>query len=255
MLRHLRQPENIALIIACIALITGICYAAVIIGTRRTFSFYPALYPSQQTILYWLYLNLSSSTPWLILVTFIGCLFLGLALGVVKSKNLRPFPLAWFWIALGLGCGLCGISQPFGYLLALVAFGAVLVMLITAAIARAPKLGSALTLMGVALVCSMIALVGQIWFDYQHLESTITHDKGYVLGMTRHVPDDWCDSNTYHIFECDSLYMICHLKWSSDPIWCSGEPTTWSLQANEDTSELIVQADDQTFEIPLEPPA
>ncbi len=248
MLRRLRQPENIALIIALAALVHALV-AATAIGAVDSSSFTGM----RQTLLYGPYVTLTMTSQMMLVIGALASVILSMLLFEAKPVNRRTFPFRWFWAAILLGWGLLNTGQSAGLLLGLVTVPVGMILFATAAITRHPKFGSALVLMLTATVTLAITLVLNAFDQYDHIDSISVGNQAYALGM-RPNRGYYCDQPTFHIFECDSWYLLCELAWSS-PSECRAQPTAVHLTADDEQNSLIIQADDQTFEVTLEPPA
>ncbi len=248
MLRRLSQPENVALIIALAAFVHALV-AATAIGAVDSSSFTKL----HQTLFYGPYVALSVTSQQMLVIGALASVILSMVLFEAKPVNRRTFPFRWFWASILLGWGLLNTGQSAGLLLGLVTVPVSMILFATAAITRHPKFGSALVLMLAATITLAITHTLNALDQFDHLDSVLVGDQAYALGI-RPNHGYYCDQPTFHIFECDSWYLRCELAWSSSSE-CRAQPTTVHLTAADDQLSLIIQADDQTFEVTLEPPA
>lgn len=263
MLRRLRQPENIALIIALAALVIApvFCHFSMRLDPplyelpEAEFTFQPPL----------IFPEVLSASLVITAITFIICL---ITFGCTVHPKAEP---VFSPLLAGILCFVVVFALfPCAYLfprlldwfiLFLVLFGLALALYVASQLSRYSRWGLSLTLaLFAGLLLTMSTVVNL--YDGPDLKHHIPlDDQAYWLLRVNYEFTDSQPDSVYALVRCDPFGWSCHSLWSS-AVECisvdrcsTNEPHSVQIQLAPKENKLLLQVDDRELEFPLEPPA
>ena len=257
MLRRLRQPENIALIGACLTLVFGlVCCRAVMFWNIEL------LVQPGVSFIYPPLLIISHSLCGLFIVVAIG--LIGISLQSLKSprhQSSSSFIVLIILLIIGIALILIGALPTSSS--SLLACGVLLILvsivLAVLRLVRYSRFSVAGLIMFVALMLFGIAALYNAMRPMSPPEQTLQLDQGiyHLVSSTYSYEGD--GHVTFVVMSCDRVNWLCTSLWVSDTygggrVNRNSNPYPATLEFVP-PDQLIVHLGNDSFEVPLEPPA